>query len=314
MKAIMIKEFGTTDVLEILDVEKPQPKANEVLIKVNASGLNPADYKIRNGDLAEVFPSAFPRILGGDLSGVVSEVGSAVSNFKVGDEVFAAVPLNANGSYAEYAIADANTIAKKPANISHIQAASLSVVGLTSIQALRDFSKIKKGDNVLIHAGSGGVGSFAIQYAKLMGATVYTTASAAKHAYVKELGADVAIDYTKEDFVEVAKKIGGMDIIFETIGGEHYLRSIEATKEGGSVPCIVNPPDDKIIAAAKAKNIKTDFLLLQLLATDLKTISSLIEDGSVKPTVSKEFVLEDVKLAHKALESGKTTGKLVLKI
>ncbi len=315
MKAVIIKEFGSTDVLELTEVSKPQPKSNEVLISIHSSGLNPADYKIRNGDLAEVFPSPFPRILGGDLSGIIEQVGEGVGDFEVGDEVFAAAPLNANGSYAEFIALDASIVAKKPQNISLTKAASLSVVGLTSIQALRDIGKLKNGDKVLIHAGSGGVGSFAIQYAKHLGATVYTTTSAKNTDYVKSLGADVVIDYTKEDFVEVAKKDGGMDMVFETIGGEeHYLKSIEAAKEGVAVPCIVSPPSEKVVAAAKAKNIKADFLLLQLLKNDLETVAKLVETEVVKSTVSKEFDLSKVKEAHLAMESGKTVGKMVLNI
>lgn len=314
MKAVIIRKSGSTEVLELTDVAKPQPKANEVLVKVHASSVNPADYKIRNGELSEIFPLPFPRILGGDFSGIVSELGDAVTNFKVGDEVFGAVPLNTNGSYAEFAVVGADTITKKPENVSHVEASSLPVVGLTSIQALRDFGKIKKNHHVLIHAGSGGVGSFAIQYAKSVGAKVFTTASAQKHDYVKNLGADVVIDYKEKDFVEVAKAEGGMDITLETIGGDHYLRSIEATKEGGAIPCIVNPPDERVIAAAKAKNITTDFMLLQLIGSDMATIAKLVHGGQIKPTVSKEYRLEDVKAAHLAIESGRTIGKLALKI
>ena len=314
MKAITIEKFGKADTLTYTDMDRPTPGDQEVLIEVHATGINPVDYKIRNGDLEEVFPTRFPKVLGGDISGVITELGSKVSDFKVGDEVFLSAPLDQNGGYAQYTVVHQKYLALKPSEITHIDAASLPVTGLTAIQTLRNFSGIKKGDNVMIHAGAGGVGSFAIQYASHLGAKVFTTGSAKRHDYLKKLGADVIIDYNKSDFVEIAKKHGGMDIVLESVGGDNYLRSIEATKVGGSIPSITHPPGPKEVELAKSKNIKTDFFLLEGVPADLDEISNLVKEGIVKTSVSKVYDFDQIKEAHTQMESGRTQGKIVLKV
>ncbi len=314
MKAITIEKFGTADTLTYTNMNRPTPENNEALIEVHATGINPVDYKIRNGDLEEVFPTQFPKVLGGDISGVITEIGSDVSKFKVGDEVFLSAPLDQNGGYAEYTVVHEKYLAHKPNEISHIDAASLPVTGLTAVQTLRDFSGIKKGDNVLIHAGAGGVGSFAIQYASHLGAKVFTTGSAKRYDYLKKLGADVVIDYNKADFVEIAKEHGGMDIVLESVGGDNYLRSLEATKAGGKVPSITHPPGEKEVKLAKSKGIKTDFFLLEGIPSDLDEIAGLIKQGIVKTNVSKVFTFDQIKDAHNQIESGRTQGKIVLKV
>jgi len=314
MKAITIEKFGKADTLTYTDVNQPTPGNTEVLIEVHATGINPVDYKIRNGDLEAVFPTQFPKILGGDISGVVSAVGSEVSKFKVGDEIFLSAPLDQNGGYAQFTVVDEKYVAHKPSEISHIEAASLPVTGLTAIQTLRNFSSIKKGDNVLIHAGAGGVGSFAIQYASHLGAKVFTTGSAKRHDYLKQLGADVVIDYNKSDFVEVSKEHGGMDIVLESVGGDNYLRSIQATKAGGSIPSITQPPGPEEVELAKSKGIKTDFFLLEGKPSDLDEIAQLVQKGIVKTNVSKVYEFNEIQEAHQQIESGRTQGKIVLKV
>ena len=314
MKAVIINEFGGLDKLQLTEVDTPKPTADQVLVKVFACAINPVDYKLREGALQEIVQFEFPRILGGDISGVITELGKDVTDFKVGDEVFFSAHLEQNGGYAEYCVVDPSIIAKKPTSISHVEAASLPVVGLTSLQALRDFGGMKPGSKVLIHAGAGGVGSFAIQYAKAMGAEVFTTASASKRDYVKSLGADHVIDYSKEDFVKVAQDAGGIDITFETVGGENYAKSVLATNQSGSIPCIVNPPDADVKELADQKNIKTDFMLLTGIRKDLEEIASLVDQGKIKPTVSQVLALEEVRKGHELIQSGRTQGKLVIKI
>jgi NADPH:quinone reductase-like Zn-dependent oxidoreductase len=312
MNAVIMNNYGGAEVLSLTKRPIPTPASGEILVKIHATGLNPVDFKIRQGHLEQLFPVKFPRILGGDISGVVISTSPDATDFQPGDEVFFANPLDRDGGYAEYVTVSQKIVARKPEELSHVEAASLPVVGLTTIQALRDFANIKPQDKVLIHAGAGGVGSFAIQYAKKHGAVVFTTASAAKADYVKSLGADHVIDYTKEDFTEVAHKWGGMDVIFETIGGDNYFRSILATKRGGAVPAIVNPPDEETKALALEKNIKTDFMLLSGERTDLQEISKLIKNGELKTSVSRALPLSQVPAAQTELETGRVRGKLVI--
>ena len=314
MKAVVITDYGTNDVLRTAELPIPQPGPTEVLVRIHATGLNPVDFKIREGHLKELFPVEFPRVLGGDISGVVVDTGPLVKDFKQGDAVYFSNPLDRNGGFAEFVTVDQSIVALKPKTLSHTEAASLPVVGLTSVQALRDFAGVKKGDRVLIHAGAGGVGSFAIQYAKYLGAEVYTTASSQRSDYLKSLGADRVIDYKTEDFVDVAQNAGGMDVVFESIGGNNYLRSILATKKGGAVPAVVNPPDAETESLAKEKNIKTSFMLLQGSRQDLRHIAELIDRGIVKTSVSKTFALDDVALGLAELENGRTQGKLIVEI
>jgi NADPH:quinone reductase-like Zn-dependent oxidoreductase len=314
MKAVVMSDYGTNDVLKVAELPIPQPGPTEVLVRIHATGLNPVDFKIREGHLKELFPVEFPRVLGGDISGVVVDVGALAKDFKKGDAVYFSNPLDRDGGFAEFVTVDQSIVALKPKTLNHIEAASLPVVGLTSVQALRDFAGVKKGDKVLIHAGAGGVGSFAIQYAKYLGAEVYTTASSQRSDYLRSLGADRVIDYKTEDFVDVAQKTGGMDVVFESIGGTNYLRSILATKKGGAVPAVVNPPDAETESLAKEKNIKTSFMLLQGSRKDLNHIADLIDRGIIKTSVSKTFGLDDVALGLAELEKGRTQGKLVVEI
>jgi NADPH:quinone reductase-like Zn-dependent oxidoreductase len=205
-------------------------------------------------------------------------------------------------------------MAHKPKSISHVEAASLPVVGLTAVQALRDFSNIKPDDKVLIHAGAGGVGSFAIQYARIKGAIVYATASKKNHELMVSLGAHHCIDYHDEDFVEVCRQAGGMDIVLETLGGLNYPKSILATRDGGAVPCIVNAPDADSLTLASQRKIKTDFFLLEGKPSDLKEIAALVDGGQIKPNVTKTITLNDVAMGHNQIASGHTRGKWVIDV
>lgn len=312
MKAVVIEDFGSLEQLKYVDLAKPNPAAGQILVKVEASGLNPVDEKLREGHLADLVTMTFPRVLGGDVSGVVESVGEGVTHYHIGDEVYFSSPLSENGGNAEYVVVDAAVVALKPESLSHAEAATLPVVALTAVQALRDFSQLKSGDKVLIHAGAGGVGSIAIQYAKHLGATVYTTASSYNAEKVKNLGADFVIDYKKADFQEIAKEIGGFDIVLESVGGDNYLKSIQSTKIAGRVPSIVNPPNEKEVRLANEKNIKTDFMLLSGSHEDLKLIASLVDEGVISTSVGHSFPLEDAPLAHAMIASGKNVGKIVV--
>lgn len=315
MKAVILSQYGGPECLTLTEIPIPTPACDELLIEVHACGLNPVDYKLRSGIFHEMMPLSFPFILGGDISGVVKEVGTeAQGGFQVGDEVYFSSPLTQGGGNAEFCVIHSSVVAKKPKSLSHVEAASLPVVGLTAIQSLRDFSGIHTGDKVLIHAGAGGVGSFAIQYAKYCGAEVFTTASTKNEAYVRSLGADHVIDYHHEDFVTVCQQAGGMDIVLESMGGLTYPKSIEATRVGGSVPCIVNPPDSDTKALSERKNIKTEFLLLSGRPADLQEIALLVDSRKIRPTVSKVISLEEIRLAHEQIESGRTQGKWVFQI
>lgn len=314
MKAVIISQYGTSKVLEAKEVKKPEPGPEQVLVEIHAVSLNPVDFKIREGHLKELFPITFPRILGGDISGVVTGLGAGATDFKIGDEVYFSNPLDKDGGYAEFVAVDQNYVAKKPASLNYLEASSLPVVGLTSVQALRDFGRMKRGSKVLIHAGAGGVGSFAIQYAKVMGATVYTTGSAARKEYLQSLGADRVIDYNTEDFVQVAQEAGGMDIVLDTLGGANFSKSILATRPGGAVPSIVNPPDAETQALAKSRGVKADFFLLSGNRTHLNEIAQLVEKKMIRTTITKTLTLDEIQAGHEQLESGRTQGKIVVKI
>ncbi len=314
MKAVSIDRYGGVEVLSLTDTPIPSPGKSEILVKVHACGLNPVDYKIRGGYLKNLFAVTFPRILGGDISGTVAAIGNDVGDFSVGDEVFFSNPLDKNGGYSEYCSVDQQFVSFKPKSLTHNEAATLPVAGLTSIQALRNFSKIRSGHKVLIHAGAGGVGSFAIQYAKQMGAIVFATASRPNHNYVKKLRADIVINYLEEDFVSICQNAGGMDIVLESVGGSNYYRSILATRDGGFVPCIVNTPDEKTKSLAHQRAITTDFLLLSCCRADLLEIAKLVDAKIVRPPELQVLSFDQIAEGHRQLESGKGRGKLVLQV
>ncbi len=312
MKAIAFEKFGNVDVLSSITRPVPKITDHEILVRVMACGLNPVDYKIRSGLFKELFPVNFPHILGGDISGIVVERGERANDFEIGSEVFFSNDLTRNGGYAEYCAVDSSIVALRPKTLDHLQSAALPVAGLTSIKALRDFGNIQPGQNVLIHAGAGGVGSFAIQYAKLMGAKVFATGSLQNHSYLKGLGADVVIDYHDFDFVQVCLDAGGMDIVLESIGGSNYKKSLLATRENGRVPSIVNAPDAETQEVARRKNIQTDFVLLENRKDYLDEIRELIDTNKIQPIWHSLVRNSEIKQAHSLLESGRTRGKLVI--
>src|SRR6266576_2889017 len=240
MKAIVIHDLGAPEVLKYEDVPRPEPKENQILVRVIAAGVNPVDGMIRSRMFAKYEKDVFPMIPGADIAGVVEKAGSKITKFKAGDPVYAYVSLKNGGGYAEYAVATESEASQKPKLLTYVEAAAVPVVALTAWQALIDTAKLSAGQTVLIHGGSGGVGSFAIQIAKARGAKVIATASTANQGFLKQLGADVAIDYTKQKFEDVAKDV---DVVLDPIGKETLARSYGVVKKGGIVMSLVARPD-----------------------------------------------------------------------
>jgi len=316
MKAVIIEEFGDEEKLLLAEVEKPRPAPQEILVEVAFAGVNPVDWKIREGWLKKMFEHQFPLILGWDISGKDVEVGASVKGFKVGDEVFAYTrkPIVKWGGYAEFIAVDAHAAAKKPAKVSLAESAALPLVTLTAWQSLVDVAHLKKGQTVLVHAGAGGVGGMAIQLAHAIGATVITTASLKNHDYVKALGAGVAIDYTKEDFVSAIKRLypEGVDVVYDCVGGEIEKRSLALVKSGGWFVTICNHKLDPTIAREYQINVSSVFVRPD--GKELSEIAQLIDEGKIRPPQVEMLPLDSVKEAHIKQKSGHTRGKIVLKV
>jgi len=314
MKAMTITSFGDANVFKESEMPKPEPKGKEVLVKVHATSANPVDCKIRKGFFGEVFK--LPVILGFDVSGVVEAVGEKVSDFKVGDEVYYMPRINGTpGAYAEYHLAEEEIISKKPKNISHEEAASFPLACGTAWDALIHRAKVKIGETILIHAGAGGVGVYAIQLAKLCGAYVYTTCSPKNFDLVKKLGADKIIDYKKEDFVEAIMKDTnnkGVDVIFDTVGGETLTKSIDAAKPFARIASIIRVSAN--LEQAYHKNIALHFVFVQSNRQKLDVMHDLIKRGQLKPVIDSVLLLSEAATAHQKLEKGGVSGKIILKV
>jgi len=302
MKAVVIHSFGGPEVLALEEVPRPEPGPNEIQVRVHAAGVNPVDWKIREGHLGKV---QFPSVMGSDFSGEIEMLGSDVREFRRGDSVFGVV-AEEGGSYAEYAVAPIERIAKKPAGLDHAQAAALPIVSLTAWQALFDVAELRAGQKALIHAAAGGVGSMAVQFAKWEGAHVIGTASAQNLAFVRELGADEVIDYHAQRFEEVAR---AADVVFDTIGGETQQRSWKVLKPGGILVSIVQPPSQEEAAAHSVRGV---FLISKPNGRQLARIADLVVHGPVKVFVEKVFPLEEARQAQELSQSGHVRGKIVL--
>ena len=315
MRAIVIESFGGPEVLRPADVPSPEPAADEVLIEVAYAAVNPVDWKIREGMLAGMFPHEFPVILGWDAAGTVKDTGKNVTGFRIGDRVYAYCrkPKVGFGTYAEFVTMNHAAVAPMPKNVGFAEAASIPLAGLTAWQSLFDAAKVKAGDKVLIHAGAGGVGSIAIQFAKHAGAKVLTTAGVANHAYVKSLGADVAIDYKKENFIDAVRKRepGGIDLVYDAVGGEVQRKSYEVLKKGGRLVAIVNPPVDE---EARRYGVEASHVFVSPDGEQLRRIGALIESGAVKPPAIQEMRLEEAAEAQRRSQAGHVRGKIVLKV
>jgi NADPH:quinone reductase-like Zn-dependent oxidoreductase len=308
MKAVVIHEYGGLEVLKYEDIPRPEPKGDELLIRVIAAGVNPVDGMIRAGMFAKEGNRAFPIILGGDIAGVVEKVGSKVTKFKAGDPLFAYVSLDNSGGYAQYALVTEREAAPKPKSLTHVEAAAVPVVAMTAWQALVDTAKLSAGQTVLIHGGSGGVGSFAIQIAKARGAKVIATASTANQDFLKQLGADVAIDYAKQKFEDVAKDV---DVVLDSIGRDTLARSYGVVKKGGIIVSLVARPKESELEKHGIRGIT---LNVEPNSEELAEIGKLIDDKKIKVIVSQTFPLSEAMKAQEQVATGHTRGKIVLKI
>ena len=331
MKAFLIDRYGKQPG-RLGEASAPEVGAHDVLIEIHASSVNVLDSKISTGEFKLILPYSFPLILGNDLAGIVVKVGSQVTRFKPGDEVYARPPQSRIGTFAERIAVDENAIAVKPANISMTQAASLPLVALTAWQVLVDTARLQKGQKVLIHAGSGGVGSIAIQLAKHLGAFVATTTSTANVEWVKMLGADVVIDYKKQNFENV---LHGYDLVLNSLGTDVLDKSLEVLKPGGQLISISGPPTALfaqeqglswplqqvmrllslgIRRRARKQGIRYRFVFMRANGAQLQQISALVEAGIINPVIDRTFSFESTAEALKYVEQGRAKGKVVVTI
>lgn len=313
MKAMIIQKFGEISELQEAEIPTPETGPGEVQIRLAYAGLNPVDWKICNGVIRSMMPHEFPVTLGWDGAGVVTAIGPAVHHLEVGDEVFAYFRKAKihDGTYCEYATYSAEHVVKKPKNLSWAQAAVIPLSTLTAWQALFDFAHLQPGQSLLVHGGAGGVGSLAIQLARWKGAKIYTTASARNHDYVKQLGADVAIDYNTESWEEKIRAVGKVDVIFDCIGGTVLRGCYDLVKKGGALVSIVVPPDEK---RAKTLGIRSTFVFVSPSGDELTQIASLIEEGKLVPPQLEEFPLSQACEALEKSKQGHVRGKIALKI
>jgi NADPH:quinone reductase-like Zn-dependent oxidoreductase len=307
MRAITQRTFGEADVLEVAEVPRPEPIPSEVLVRVHASGVNQVDGIIRAG----VFPliGQPPFILGWDVSGVVEEVVPGTSRFAPGDEVFGMpfFPRPAS-AYAEYIAAPSRQLARKPANIDHAQAAALPLAGLTAWQSLVDIADVQPGQRVLIHGGAGGVGHLAVQIAKARGAYVVATASAGKHDFVRDLGADEVIDYQAVDFTTA---VGDLDVVLEVIGGDYAERSVQVLRPGGLLVTAIERTNAELAAKVEAADRRFAGVSVEPDHVGLEALAELVESGRLRPHVSARVPMEEAPRAHELLNTH-LTGKVVL--
>lgn len=308
MKAIRIHRYGAAETLTYEDAPMPEPGPGDVRIRVHAAAVNPVDWKIREGHLSAMLEYSMPLTLGWDVSGVVDALGAEVSGLVVGDAVYSRPDITRNGAYAEFVVVRASEVAPKPGRLSHNEAAAVPLAGLTAWQGLFDHAQLVQGERVLIHAGSGGVGSFAIQFAKWAGAHVIATASAANESLVRGLGADEFVDYRSQRFEEVLDKV---DVVLDTIGGETQERSLCVLKSNGRLISIVGSPDADKLAAVGASG---GTFMVQPSRDQLKRIAALIDDGTVRVLVDSVFALSDARAAHDKSQTGRAKGKIVLEV
>lgn len=332
MKAFIIDRYSKKDPMRLGDLPQPELRDNDVLIEVHAAGLNLLDSKIKSGEFKLILPYRLPLVLGHDVAGVVTEVGSRVRQFKVGDEVYSRPPDHRVGTFAQFIAVNENDVALKPKNITMEEAASLPLAGLTAWQALVERAHLKKGAKIFIQAGSGGVGTFAIQLARHIGATVATTTSSTNTGLVKSLGADVVIDYKKDDFEKVLQNY---DVVLHSQNAAALEKSLLVLKPGGAVISISGPPDPtfargigatwlvrlivRLLSAgvrkkATRRHLDYSFLFMRANGPQLGEITRLVEAGAIRPVVDRVFPFESTNEALAYVETGRAKGKVVVKL
>ena len=332
MKAFIVDRYGSSDSVRAGEMPVPQLRDDDVLVQIHAASINPLDLKIMDGKLKLVLPYRLPLILGNDLAGVVVGVGAGVRRFKAGDEVYARVDTDRIGAFAELISISEDSVALKPKTLSMEEAASIPLVALTAWQTLIERANLRTGQKVLIHAGSGGVGTMAIQLAKHLGATVATTTSTANVDWVKGLGADVVIDYRKDDFEAVLRDY---DVALDTLGGEVLEKSLRVLRPGGKLVSISGPPDPdfakdmglpwglrqvmrllshRIRKGAKRHRVRYSFLFMKPSGEQLREIGALIDSGAIRPVVDRVFPFNSTKEALAYVEQGRARGKVIVKV
>jgi NADPH:quinone reductase-like Zn-dependent oxidoreductase len=332
VKAFIVDRYGGPDRARNGETPDPDVGENDVLVQIHAAGVNPVDSKIRNGEFKQILPYRLPLILGNEAAGAVVSVGSRVKRFKSGDEIYARPSKGRIGTFAEFIAIAEDDVAHKPKTLTMEEAASIPLVGLTAWQALVERANLKKGQKVLIHAGSGGVGTFAIQLAKHLGAMVATTASAANVDLVKRLGADIAIDYRKDDFETILKDY---DVALNSLSGETLEKSLRVLKPGGQLISISGPPDPdfaseigapwivrlavrflsyRIRRRSRRRHVRYSFLFSTASGDQLREIASLIDSGVIRPVVDRVFPFESTKEAMAYVATGRAKGKVVVKL
>lgn len=332
MRAWAIDRFGDNSVVRMITFPRPKIAADEILVQIKAASINPLDFKIRNGELRRAMPHRFPFILGNECAGVVVEKGAKVTRFNIGDEVYTRPHKTQLGTLAEFMPVKEEDAARKPKGLSFEEAAGLPLVGLTSWQVLIEVLKVKKGDRVFIPAGSGGVGTFAVQLAKHLGAFVATNTSAKNLEFVKSLGADQVIDYKTQDFSTL---LSGFDYVFDTMGGETQKKAFSILKPGGTLLSIVGPPTVEFIREiglglvpqlavyamsfstmrrASSRSVSYKFFLMRPDGATLEKIANLIDSGVIKPVLDRTYPFEQAADALKHVESGHARGKVVVKV
>jgi alcohol dehydrogenase len=332
MKAFIIDRYGKKSEGRLGKMPEPEVREDDVLVQVHAAGVNALDFRIRDGEFKLILPYRLPLILGNDVAGIVTRVGSRVRGFKPGDEVYARPDKDRIGTFAEFISIHEGSVAHKPKSLTMEEAASIPLVGLTAWQVLVERANLQRGQKVLIHAGSGGVGTFAIQLAKHLGAFVATTTSAENRDLVKRLGADVVIDYRKDDFEKI---LHDYDVVLNSLGGETLDKSLWVLKRGGKLVSISGPPDPnfardmkaswilglgmrvlsyRIRAKAKRHGVSYSFLFMRASGDQLRQITPLIDSGVVRPVVDRVFPFEETKEALAYVEQGRARGKVIVTV
>lgn len=332
MKGMAVRRYGETSVLEEMDFSMPTLHEEDVLIEIHAASVNPIDYKSRNGMVKILYTSPMPMILGNDCAGVISKVGTKVTQFKVGDRVYTRPPSNRTGTFAEFIAVEQRYISRMPDCLNFVEAAGIPLVGLTAYQAFYNRLKLNQGQKVLIHAGAGGLGTFAIQHAKRMGLYVATTTSEKGYELVKAMGADEIINYKIEAFDQ---KLHDFDAVLDTLGGSHLIKSFKIVKKGGKVLSVSGIPDRRtasefglgflpmtlimlaclnIIATAYYYGVDYEFLPMEANGQQLQYITEWIEQGQIKPVIDRTYSLSDAQQALDYVESGRAKGKVIVKV
>ncbi|RIX97764.1 NADP-dependent oxidoreductase [Aureimonas flava] len=333
MKALVLTRYGGPEAMELRDVPRPEPGAGEVLVRVHAAGLNPVDYKIREGKLRVIRRWPLPVVMGGELSGTVEACGEGVTAFAAGDRVFARVDKTAMGAFAQYAVVPERLLARMPDALGFEAAAGVPLAGLTALQALRDELGLRPGSRVFIPGGAGGVGTFAIQIAKWLGAHVTTTASPRGRALVERLGADRVIDYTAERFEDRVRDVDG---VFDLMGGDTLSRSFDVVKPGGTVVSVAGVPEPqtawkdldrrgflpalfwlaswRLRRQARRRGVRYRYLFMRPDGAELAELAELIRDGGLEPVIDRVFAFDEIAAAFAHLETGRAKGKVIVRM